>query len=900
MIPPGSLRRRIFLLSIWLITPWSVSTLILNEFLQRQATQAALLRHEQAIAPVGQTFAQTLAIADWLTSSAAEVALQANGECDALRPAWEALLAPAPTFRNMALFAPDGQMLCSLVPPEQAAINAADQAWFQRAVAGEGMHVGDIQTSRITGEEVLVLGRAVRTDDQHVRWVIGLGVPLATLLPLDSIPANTIILVQTPTQLMRFDSTQHRFVPAEHEWNAMLADSASDASPYIFSRFAFSEEVALLTAFSREEALLSVRGTVAIVSMLTLLVLLIMLVIFWSTIRSWVLTPLHHLEKAAQAFAHGDLTARVHTPLGISEFDVVATTFNAMAAQQQAQIAAYQNAIATEQAERAFLEALTTLIQYALQEQEFETLLQFLADYLATLFHAEKCSITLWNEDAQSIISTATYGAHRHTSANATTPLAQRILTQSVLDAGYPLAIENVFESPFLSPESAAQLEAQSALVLPLIVSEAERLGAILILYQTPRTFSEHDIEQASLVANLCALILHKNHLLEHISEQLRELHTIHTIAAYAHPLYTMEELPTYLLEELSTTITFDMAVLIFDTSDEETTPSVTTHYAMPRDSHHQHIEFQLRQIALDTMRNQQATILAAPTMQGKSNRGQIIAVPFATTTGLRGVIAFFHHTPIYVESDISHLEGIVQQVANTLENNRLFYSVLKQQEHLQALARTLGDVEERERQMIAQTLHDESGQHLAAFSITLNLLRHAIEAHNTEDALAYLETLQRQLHTMANTLRNIMALLQPPMLIEFGLAQTLEWLATTTEERTGVHVVCTFDEIPESIPLNIQIALYRIAQEAINNAIRHAHADTITISLIWDAQERNFVLTVRDNGRGFSPDKTPRDRLGLTGMQNRAMALGGRVTFSSSPAQGTTIRATIPLGANT
>jgi len=104
-------------------------------------------------------------------------------------------------------------------------------------------------------------------------------------------------------------------------------------------------------------------------------------------------------------------------------------------------------------------------------------------------------------------------------------------------------------------------------------------------------------------------LILHKNRLLEHISEQLQELHTIHTIAAYAHPLYTMEELPTRLLEELNTTMAFDMAVLTFDTPNDETLPNITVHSTMPHDSDHLHIESHLRQIALETMLTQQITI---------------------------------------------------------------------------------------------------------------------------------------------------------------------------------------------------------------------------------------------------------------------------------------------------
>ena len=897
-LPPGSLKRRLALLSIWLILPWGLSTLILNTFLERQATQAALLRQEKSVWHVAQTFHALTTTADWLTATAANFAVRENGDCDALRPLWDSLLANASTFHNLALFAPDGRLLCTLASPQQTPINAADQVWFQRAVASETMRVGDIQTSRITGEEVLVFGRAVRDDEQRIRWVIGLGAPLAALLPFDGIPPTTSILFHTPTQLMRFDTAERRFTPAEEAtWASVLTRPADETTPYLVTRIPLDAEASLLFAFPREEALQSVHGTVAIVSMITLLVLLVMLTTLWSSIHTWITMPLEHLHQTAQKLAKGNLSARASTPLGTNEFDALATTFNSMASQLQEQIQAYEDAITAEQSERTFLEAVATLLQYALREHDSQTLLQFLADHLGALFDADGCYITLWDTANNKPIPTAAYGEYRNTYTEIHPSTDKRTITQSVLEEGRPLAIENVHASPYVAPEIAALFETQSVLALPLIGMDDEPMGAMIISYHTPHTFSERDIEHAQLVANLCALILHKNHLLEHISEQLQELHTIHAIAAYAPPLYTLEELPTYLLEELSRSITFDIGILIYETPDESS-PHVSIHYNIPQDENHLPIEWHLRQIALETLLNQQPVVYVSPAIMEETERGQVIAVPFASTTGLLGALVCYAHAPIYVNKDLQHLQGIVQQIANTLENNRLFYSVLQQQDALQTLARTLAEVEERERQTIAQALHDESGQHLAALSITLNLLRHALETQDQEQVHAYVETLQHQLNTLANALRNIMALLHPPMLAEFGLAHTLEWLATTTETRTGIPITCSVSDLPDNIPLSIQIALYRIAQEALNNAVRHADATLITLSLLWDAKDRQFVLSIRDNGRGFAPEDVAPERLGLTGMQNRAMALGGYVSISSAPNRGTLVRAVIPFGA--
>jgi signal transduction histidine kinase len=144
------------------------------------------------------------------------------------------------------------------------------------------------------------------------------------------------------------------------------------------------------------------------------------------------------------------------------------------------------------------------------------------------------------------------------------------------------------------------------------------------------------------------------------------------------------------------------------------------------------------------------------------------------------------------------------------------------------------------------------------------------------------------------NTVRNMALLLRPSMLDDLGLVPALEWQAREVSRRTEMEVEVHAQNVSEKLPDEYKICIYRIVQEALNNAARHASSRTASITVAQDLQA--IRVSIVDRGCGFD---TRRVRgLGLVGMDERVKRLGGSLTIESSPGLGTTVKAELPLPA--
>ena len=211
----------------------------------------------------------------------------------------------------------------------------------------------------------------------------------------------------------------------------------------------------------------------------------------------------------------------------------------------------------------------------------------------------------------------------------------------------------------------------------------------------------------------------------------------------------------------------------------------------------------------------------------------------------------------------------------------------------LHGLTRRLVQAEEAERRRIAGELHDRVGQSLSALNINLDIVLRdgtlATEARNRlKDSVALVErTLE--------SIENLMAELRPPLLDEYGLAAALGGHAEEFSRRTGIRVSLE-DAAPgavKALRVEVAMALYRIAQEALNNVLKHAHATNVKIEL--STLENQVVLAVRDDGAGFDPSRARGGRWGMTTMRERAETAGGQLSVDSATGQGTCVRVKVP-----
>ncbi len=269
-----------------------------------------------------------------------------------------------------------------------------------------------------------------------------------------------------------------------------------------------------------------------------------------------------------------------------------------------------------------------------------------------------------------------------------------------------------------------------------------------------------------------------------------------------------------------------------------------------------------------------------------------LTAVPVGGREEILGVLHLASRgEPALTADETALVQAIGGLVGVALENAALRDRMTAQQDRLRALAGGTLHAREEEARRIAHELHDEAGQLLASVHIALDgLLQQTPEqARTVRDLHGLLDRVEDQLRRLSRELR-------PTILDDLGLGPALEWLAESVAQRTGLTL--TIHASIERLPSAIETALYRVIQEALTNASRHARATTIEVK-VWE-EDSSIHATVRDDGEGFDVETALRRRgergLGLIGMRERVVeALGGEFTIRSAPRMGTEVLVSIP-----
>ena len=217
------------------------------------------------------------------------------------------------------------------------------------------------------------------------------------------------------------------------------------------------------------------------------------------------------------------------------------------------------------------------------------------------------------------------------------------------------------------------------------------------------------------------------------------------------------------------------------------------------------------------------------------------------------------------------------------------------QRQHLRQLSHRVIDAQERERRELAHELHDELGQTLNAIKLEAVRIRDAIGGDRSTAEVSAKSIIELT-DGLYDLVRDMTSRLRPLALEELGLADALEHtLARWRERLPGTRLRFIDGGCPARIGDDSAIALYRVAQEGLTNAIRHASAKDIALELTWRETAGLIFLTLADDGCGFDTLSAPRG-LGLLGMRERIEALGGRFSVESRPGHGTRIVACLPI----
>ncbi|MEA3213469.1 MAG: hypothetical protein QOE70_6526 [Chthoniobacter sp.] len=218
----------------------------------------------------------------------------------------------------------------------------------------------------------------------------------------------------------------------------------------------------------------------------------------------------------------------------------------------------------------------------------------------------------------------------------------------------------------------------------------------------------------------------------------------------------------------------------------------------------------------------------------------------------------------------------------------------------LRELAARGQQIREEERVNIAREIHDELGQALTLFKFDLSWLANRIAetvAENVRNAMeGRIRSMEESLDATLQVVRRILSALRPPLLDELGLKEAIEWQMQEFSKRMGVRY--ELDATPvTSLQVESATAVFRIFQEILTNAARHAKASRIKVYLRESISD--LVMRVEDNGVGISESTLHAKKFGLLGMRERAWSLGGQVEILGAPGQGTTVTLRIPLPVN-
>ena len=251
-----------------------------------------------------------------------------------------------------------------------------------------------------------------------------------------------------------------------------------------------------------------------------------------------------------------------------------------------------------------------------------------------------------------------------------------------------------------------------------------------------------------------------------------------------------------------------------------------------------------------------------------------------------------------FSEGDRQLVVAVGQTAALAIQNAQAYAQLRENRARLQDLSRRLLSAHEEERRRIAREIHDELGQDLTAVKFGIENLRRHLADHPREAAMTRRAgQLGELVDATLQAMQDIVHRLRPAVLDHLGLIEALEWSGQEFVRKTGIPCKLSLPDQMEGLDSEVATAVFRVAQEALTNVVRHSQASQVQLTLATTAS--TLVLHVEDDGRGFDPsDLAKPGSVGVIGMRERAAAVGGVVELSPTTGGGTTVALTIPAAA--
>ena len=224
-------------------------------------------------------------------------------------------------------------------------------------------------------------------------------------------------------------------------------------------------------------------------------------------------------------------------------------------------------------------------------------------------------------------------------------------------------------------------------------------------------------------------------------------------------------------------------------------------------------------------------------------------------------------------------------------QGRQRYQALARSRLELEGLSARLVQAQEEERRSISRELHDEVGQSLGALLVEVGQLSKLVlpEDRATQAQITHIKSVAE---SAVKSIRDIALLLRPPMLDDLGLVPALEWQAREISRRSDMEVEVHSQSVSEDLGDETKVTIYRLVQEALNNAATHASAKNAMVTVVQGPDK--ITVGVADDGDGFDPGR--KRGMGILGMEERVRRLGGAFTIQSAPGKGATVSAELPL----
>jgi PAS domain S-box-containing protein len=234
-------------------------------------------------------------------------------------------------------------------------------------------------------------------------------------------------------------------------------------------------------------------------------------------------------------------------------------------------------------------------------------------------------------------------------------------------------------------------------------------------------------------------------------------------------------------------------------------------------------------------------------------------------------------------------------------EGKRAEERISKSRERLRNLSGSLQTLLEEERARISREIHDELGQALTAMKLDLALIRRGLFSDGLAEKSAKVHEIELAATRIIRMVRKIATDLRPGILDELGVIAAIKWMAKNFQNRTGISCKVAVQGVDKVSGSDRATGIFRVVQEALTNVMRHAAASQVNVSL--EKRDDILIVEVRDNGIGIKEGRIFDSKsLGLIGIRERILLLGGEAVISGKPGEGTLVRVTLPMmekGAN-